>query len=261
MNDTVGLVPEERRRLIAVRIRERGSVTVAMLEEEFGVSPMTARRDLAALETEGRARRTHGGAVLPGLAAHEDSFQKRLEESPEAKRRLGAAAAALLEPGETVFIDCSTTAYQAALRIVGSGIRVTILTNAVPVMRLFAEREAPNVELVGIGGSLRQLTLSFVGPHAVRTAAAHFADKAFLSVKGVTPEGYLTDPDPLESEVKRAMIAQAEQPVLLVDGAKFGRRGLSAIGRADELGLILAADAPEERLERLEADGVAVRRV
>lgn len=256
-----GLVPEERRRRIAERIREAGSVTVAMLEAEFGVSPMTARRDLAALEAEGRARRTHGGAVLPGFAGHEDSFQHRLETEVEAKQRLARAAVALVEPGETVFVDSSTTAYHAARRILVEGVRATILTNSVPVMQMLAEKDAPKVDLVGLGGALRKLTLSFVGPQTVRAAHAHFADKVFLSVKGVTPDGYLTDPDPLEAEVKRAMIERAEAPVLLVDGSKLDRRGLSVIAHVSDLSLLLAADAPDPRLDALAASGVRVRRV
>jgi DeoR/GlpR family transcriptional regulator of sugar metabolism len=111
------MIPEERRRLIARHVREAGSVTVALLEAEFGISPMTARRDLAALEEEGRVRRTHGGAVLPEYAGHEDSFWYRLEEAVEAKERLAGAAVGLLEPGTSVFLDCSTTAYYLARRI------------------------------------------------------------------------------------------------------------------------------------------------
>ncbi len=79
------ILPAERRRLIAERIRAEGSVTVAMVGAEFGVSGMTARRDLASLESEGIAKRTHGGAVLPGLASSEDSFQSRVERSSEIK--------------------------------------------------------------------------------------------------------------------------------------------------------------------------------
>ena len=77
------LVPAERRRQILDLLRERGSISVVAVEEEFGVSPMTARRDLALLAEEGRARRTHGGAVLPELAAHEDSFDSRFEQDVE----------------------------------------------------------------------------------------------------------------------------------------------------------------------------------
>src|SRR3954447_26163172 len=112
------LLPDERRRLIASRLRQHGSVSVSGLEAEFGISPMTARRDLDELERRGVARRTHGGAVLPGLSSHEDSFLQRIEEFVEAKERLAEAALALIEPGEAVFIDCSTTGYFAARRIV-----------------------------------------------------------------------------------------------------------------------------------------------
>jgi DeoR/GlpR family transcriptional regulator of sugar metabolism len=82
-----------------------------------------------------------------------------------------------------------------------------------------------------------------------------------VSVKGVTLEGFLTDPDVLEAEVKRAMIEHSEEPVLLVDGSKFERRGLSVITHASELSRAFAANAPEEQLQPLVLAGVEVRRV
>ncbi len=256
------LLPDERRQRIAHLVEANGSVRVAALEEEFGISPMTARRDLVALERAGRVQRTHGGAVLPGFAAHEDSFQRRMGEEMAAKGRLARATAGLAEPGETIFIDSSTTAYHAAKMILEEGLRVTILTNSVPVMELVAtDGRAHNVELVGMGGSLRRLTLSFVGPHTVRTVGAYFADKVFFSVKGLTESGYLSDPDPLESEVKRCMIEQSQEPVLLVDSTKFEQRGLSAITHVRDVALVLAADAPEDRMVALAEAGVEVRRV
>ncbi len=255
------LVPEERRKRIARLIEEMGSVKVASLKREFGISPMTARRDLLALERAGRIQRTHGGAVLPSFAGHEDSFRRRLGEDVAAKERLARAAVGLVEAGETVFIDSSTTSYFVAKRIFDEGMRITLLTNCMPVMELFSNEKAPNTNLVGMGGSMRRLTLSFVGPHAVRTIGSHFADKVFLSVKGVTPDGYLTDPDPLESEVKRAMIERAENPILLIDGGKLEKRGLSVIARVSELSLALVADASEDGLKSLEGAGVEARSV
>lgn len=255
------MMPEERRRRIARLVREAGSVTVALLESEFGISPMTARRDLIALEEEGRVRRTHGGAVLPEYSGHEDSFWYRLDETVEAKERLADAAVELLEPGDSVFLDCSTTTYYVARRILREGPQVTLLTNSVPVMELFMKNEAPKTSIVGVGGVMRKLTLSFVGPHAVGMVSAHYADRAFVSVKGVTREGFLTDPDVLETEVKRAMIEHSEEPVLLVDGSKFEKRGLSVITHTSKLSRALVADVPEERLEPLALAGVEVRRV
>jgi DeoR/GlpR family transcriptional regulator of sugar metabolism len=140
------------------------------------------------------------------------------------------------------------------------GPRVTLLTNSVPVMELFMKDEAPKTDVVGIGGLMRKLTLSFVGPHAVEMISAHSADKAFVSVKGIIREGYLTDPDLLEAQVKRAMTEHCEEPVLIVDGSKFERRGLSVVTHASKLSRVLAADAPEDRLEELALAGVEVHR-
>ena len=186
---------------------------------------MTARRDLAELERQGIARRTHGGAVLPSISAQEDSFAQRVEVATEAKARLAEAAVAMLSPRETIFLDSVATAYFVARRIVELGLGVTVITNSLPVMEAIAARETPNVKLIGIGGTLRPLTRSYVGPYAVHTVLGHFADRMFLSVKGVTRDGVLTDADELEAEVKRAMIAQSEESVLLLDDSKLGARG------------------------------------
>lgn len=254
-------IPRERRRLISEMIRKAGSVTVAELEAEFGISSMTARRDLAQLEGSGQVERTHGGAVLSGLAGHEDSFQHRMKVAVPLKERLALAALSLLEPEEAVFMDSSTTAHFAARRILNDGLRVTLLTNLVPTMELFSSRELPNVRLVGFGGDLRQLTLSFVGPQTTRAIRNHFADKAFISVKGVTSEGYLTDPDPLEAEVKQTMIGQSRDPVLLVDANKFERRGLHVVGHISDFERVLVADLPSQHLEGLAERGVEVTSV
>jgi DeoR/GlpR family transcriptional regulator of sugar metabolism len=255
------ILPDERRRMIAQRLRQHGSVSVSGLEAEFGISPMTARRDLDELERRGVARRTHGGAVLPGLSSHEDSFLQRLEVEVEAKERLAEAVLSLLQPGEAIFVDSSTTAYFAARRIVRENVHCTLLTNAVPIMDLLCEVDAAQVELVGAGGTLRKLTRSFVGPLAVRSIEAHFADHVIFSVRGLTPDGYLTDPDPLEAEVKRAMISRARQAVLLVDGSKFDRPALTQIADVNQVGVILAADVSDAALRPLVRAGVDVRRV
>lgn len=247
--------------MISEMIRKTGSVTVAELEAKFGISPMTARRDLAHLEGSGQVERTHGGAVLSGLAGHEDSFHHRMKQAVPLKERLAFAALSLLDAGEAVFMDSSTTAHFAARRILNEGLHATLLTNLVPTMELFSSRELPNVRLVGFGGDLRQLTLSFVGPQTTRAIRNHFADKAFISVKGVTPEGYLTDPDPLESEVKQTMVMQSREPVLLVDVNKFEKRGLHVVGHISDFEHVLVADVPSRQLEGFAERGVEVTSV
>jgi DeoR/GlpR family transcriptional regulator of sugar metabolism len=251
-----GLVPAQRRQVIADLIRDDGSVSVAELETRFGISPMTARRDLLVLAQEGRAHRTHGGAVAPTLTRDEDAFAKRLAEAADAKARLGSAAAARIGEGETVFVDCSTTAYYAVRSLLDSGRSATVLTPSVPVMDLLARSDSPQIELLGLAGSLRRLTSSFVGPQTVRTILDHFADKLLFSVKGLAPANVLTDANPLEAEVKRTMMERARESILLMDGSKFDNPGLSAIAPVAAVDLALVADADRGQLRSLADAGV-----
>jgi DeoR/GlpR family transcriptional regulator of sugar metabolism len=255
------LVPAQRRELIAARLRAAGSVSVAALESEFGISAMTARRDLHALEREGRARRTHGGAVTPSLVSQEDSFERRLQQSQASKERLGRAARELVEDGEAVFVDSSTTAYFAVRSVLESGLRLTVLTNSVPVMELVSRTELPQTDLIGLAGSLRKSTRSFVGPLTVEAIERHFADKALFSVNGIGPGGVLTEADPLEAEVKRLMLERSRSSILMLDGSKFERAGLSAISGIHGVGKVLVTDATPAQIELLTNAGVEMEEV
>jgi DeoR/GlpR family transcriptional regulator of sugar metabolism len=257
----VPLVPEERRRLILDLLREKHAVSVTALEEQFAISPMTARRDLAILARNGLARRTHGGAVLPDLAAHEDSFRHRLELEVDEKKRIAQAVLATIEPGETLFIDSSTTAWYLAQAITTASIAVTVLTNSMPVITLIGNADAPNLALVALGGSFRSLTHSFVGPDVVRALRGYRADRAVFAVKGITPDGHLTDAEPIEAEVKRGMIAHAKTVVLLATASKFEDRGRAVVGVAEDVDVAFVTDPSGAGSRRLAAHGVSVRRV
>ena len=252
-------IPEDRRRSIADLLLATGAVTVAQVEALFGVSAMTARRDLHELERRGLARRTHGGAVLPTAAAHEDSFDRRVKTATEAKELLAAAAVGLLKPHETIFLDSSTTSFFVARRLIEVGIAATVLTNSLPIMTLLARDAGPNVELVGVGGTLRALTQSFVGAGATRTVNEYYADRLFLSIKGLVDGDTLTDADSLEADVKRTMIAHAREAVLLMDESKLGSRGLVAIAPLSAVTFALATGITHEQASLFERSGMPVR--
>ena len=250
------MIAEARREQIREMLIEAGAVTVGQLQARFGVSPMTARRDLVALEERGSARRTHGGAVLPSIAAPENSFSQRVVAAADAKVRLADAAFALLTPGETIFLDSSSTAYFLARRIAETGLGVRVLTNSGPAMQVLAGSEH-DLPLAVIGGTHRRLTGSFVGPSAVRMIREHFVDRLLFSVTGLAPNGALTDADDLEAAVKRAMLDQAAEATLLLDASKltaYGRHAIAPIGRVS---LVLT----EVDDVRLHATGVTVRRI
>jgi DeoR/GlpR family transcriptional regulator of sugar metabolism len=255
------MLAETRRRSITEALRTSGAVTIGELESRFGVSPMTARRDLAELERRGVLRRTHGGAILPTVSAHEDSFARRLKLQVEAKRRLAEQAVGAMSAREAVFLDSSTTSYFVARRMVETRMAATVLTNSLPVMELVFHEGSGDLDLVCVGGTLRRLTRSFVGPSAVRTVLAHYADRLILSVKGLTANGVMTDADPLEAEVKRTMIAQSGVSVMLVDDSKLSIRGLSVIAAASEVTTVLADGLSAEQAAGLRASGASVELV
>jgi DeoR/GlpR family transcriptional regulator of sugar metabolism len=255
------VLADARRSAIAELLRSTGSVTVADLERRFSVSPMTARRDLQTLEQQGLARRTHGGALLPSISGREDSFASRIEVGVEAKQALASAAAATVHAGEAVFLDGSSTAVFVARALLDRQIKLTVISNSLPVMEAVVTAPRSTVQLVGVGGQLRLLSRSFVGPYAVHTVLGHYADRCFLSVKGLTASGALTDADPLEAEVKRAMVAHADNAMLLIDHTKLNARGLSAIGSATDLTGVLVHGAAEGQLIGLRGAGVRVEAV
>ena len=255
------VVPAERRRMILELLRSQGSVSVGAVEEGFGVSPMTARRDLAILAENGYARRTHGGAVLPELAGHEDSFQSRVDQDTDVKTALAKAVVAAISPGETIFIDSSSSAFYVVRELIETGIPATILTNSLPVMTAIGAATAPHIELIGLGGSFRGLTRSFVGAETVRMIERYFVDRVVFSVKGIEQDGFLTDPDPLEAEVKRAMIARARTAVLVAGAQKFAERGLNVVVAAAAVHLAYLADPPAAGARAFTAAGAEVHRV
>lgn len=250
------MIAEARREQIRELLMATGEVTIGQLQARFGVSPMTARRDLVVLEAQGSARRTHGGAVLPSIHAPENSFAQRVEVAADAKVRLAEAAFELLRPGETVLLDSSSTAFFLARRIADAGLGVRVLTNSAPVVQALAGA-VDQVELYLLGGRHRPLTGSFVGPSTVRMIREHFVDWLFFSVTGITPGGMLTENDVLEAAVKGAMLEQTYQSVLLVDQSKLATHGRQAILPLRDVSLVLAeSDDP-----RLRAGDVNVRLV
>jgi len=171
------------------------------------------------LEREGKVRKTHGGVVLLGVIEREDSFTHRLGETTDAKERLAGAVVPLLGPDDTVFVGSSTSAYHAARRVLAKGTQVTLPTNPIPAMGLFSMNEARVARPVGLGGVLRQITMSLVRPHATRAVHAHYAGKALISGRGIADEGYLTGPYPLEAEVKRAMAERPSESIWWMSGS------------------------------------------
>jgi DeoR/GlpR family transcriptional regulator of sugar metabolism len=240
----------QRRQEILEAVRG-GPAHVGELAAAFGVSEMTVRRDLRALEREGKLTRVHGGAVVSA----EPSFAEVVVERLDAKDRIGAAAAALVEDGQTIMLDIGTTTLQLARHLRGREVTV-ITSNLAAYEELLPES---SVELVLLGGIVRRNYRSLVGVLAEDALRQLRADVAFLGASGVEEDLAVVDTTMVEVPIKRAMMAAAARTVLLADSAKFGMRGVVRVCGPDELDtLVTDTEAPRPALSKLRKAGVEV---
>ncbi|MFN8619902.1 MAG: DeoR/GlpR family DNA-binding transcription regulator [Chloroflexota bacterium] len=244
-----------RRERVADIVRSRRAVRVEELHAELGVSPATIRRDLDELEASGVLRRVHGGAVSVDARPVEARFDAKAQERAAEKRRIAERAAALIEPGETVYLDSGSTVLELA-RLLAARTDLTVVTNSVPVIVALAGA-GPRVMV--IGGELRPLSQAIVGPLSRLVLDQLYVDHAFLGTFGLSLDAGLTTSDPQEAYTKELVLGRARQVVLLTDATKLGTRSFAHAGRLDQLDL-LVTDQPLDptALAAFDAAGVQV---
>jgi DeoR/GlpR family transcriptional regulator of sugar metabolism len=253
-----GLLVEERRRRILQLLEERGRVTVHELEDEFGVTTVTVRSDLDALAKLGSLQRSHGGAVR--LVGVTPDFPVRFKEAlhQDQKTRIGRAAARLVKPNQTVILDSGSTTLAVARQLKeASPGHFTVITNSLDISMDLAE--LPFVSVIMIGGLLRQVSRSFVGPQAEEMMRQIHADHLFLGVDGISLDVGPSTPDILEAQLNALMVAAADEVTVVSDASKFGRRSLSVICPIRSVRRVITdSDISPETVQELERMGVQV---
>lgn len=246
--DSVRLLTEERRRKILALLEKEKRVTVNDLVKRFGVSAVTVRADLDALAGHGTLVRSHGGAVRPldPVQDYPVSFKETIHHAE--KVRIAQAAVRLLKPNQTTIIDSGTTAMQVARQIKQQKQNLkglSVITNALNIANELAD--ASSISLIMIGGILRQLSNSFVGPQAERMLSELHADHFFLAVDGLHLDAGPTTPDILEAQLNSVMIKVSTEVTIVADASKIGRRSLSTIGSLSSIHRLITDDriAPE----------------
>lgn len=253
---------EPRRRRLARLITERGFVRVVDASLELGVSEVTVRGDLTALEKSGAVVRVHGGA-MPVAAGAESSLESSLGRDAAAKRSIGRAAARLVSPGQGIYLDAGSTAMALAQALVERHDLhdLTVVTSGLTIA-LALEPALPRFTVIVTGGTLRPLQHSLVSPFAVPMLESLHLDAAFIGCNGIHAAAGVTNVNLPEAEIKSRVLARAQRAVLIADGTKIGRIDLAVIGRIDEFdSLVTAGDAPALALADLESAGLPVDRV
>jgi DeoR family fructose operon transcriptional repressor len=231
---------DERRRKILEAIEERGFISLHDLARRFPASESTLRRDLEYLDRVGQIRRTRGGAAYVGESL--TAFEDRTVEAAPQKRRIAAAVAELIQPGETLLLDGGTTTYEVARALAGKPLQ--IVTNSLPIASLLVNR--PEVELIFVGGYLYPKTGVALGALAVAALSGIRARRLVMSVGGLTEEG-LFNTNSLLVETERQMIEAAEEVVVACDSGKFGRAALAKIAPLDVADRIVTDEGLSEQ--------------
>lgn len=256
------LLPLQRRQRILDDIYHSGAGMVSDLSNKYGVSEMTIRRDLITLEEEGLIRRTHGGAVRQARASGATVVAREQREQLYSDQKAAIAhfaAMHLVEDGDILFLEGGTTV-SAMVPHLAKYKDLTVVTNGLSTIHELQQLLAPTATIISPGGMLRRESQTHVGPVTERFFREFHANKLFLSATGLTLHTGATDPNMLETQVKRAMIASASQMFLLLDSSKFGLKSLMTVlplGEIEEL--ITDEGAPDEMVETLVKLGVAVR--
>ena len=233
---------------------------VSDLSEMFGISEVTVRSDLEALQGAGRVRRVHGGAVV--VPPHpERPFELSLGAHADEKRRIGQAAASLVASGETIILDVGSTTAAVARALVDRPdlTDVVCFTNGLKVA-LELEPAIPRFTVVLTGGTLRPLQHSLVNPLAGSILEGIHADTVFLGCNGVDLVSGVTNINLPEAAIKRLMVRAARRRIVVATGDKIGETSLAPLcGIDDVTTLITDGTADPAALAALRETGLEVR--
>ncbi len=239
------MLAAERRELILNQLREDRSVVVGELSRKFDVSEETIRRDLALFEKEGIATKSYGGAVLREDVAAELPFQIRKKHNSQNKRVIGALVAGLVNDGEHLLLDPSTTALYVVKLLREAGKKnITIITNSVEVLMECAEYDGWQV--ISTGGQMQSEKYALVGPKAIDSIENYHVDKAIISCRGLDIDRGLTDSNVLLSDIKKTMIENASERILVMDSSKFDQICFSKICGTEDIDVLVTDEVPSE---------------
>ncbi len=230
----------ERQNKILSLLNEKKSLSVQEAALVFGVAEETIRRDLNALEKQDLLIRTHGGAIVTESTRHEISYERRKSINITGKDRIGAQAAKLIDDGDIIMLDASTSAFCLAKNIKAKK-GITVITNAQSIIAELSGSE--EIELISTGGNLRRKSMSYVGRIAETALENYQATKFFFSCMGFSLERGITDSNGQESEMKKIMLRHSQKAFLLCDYTKFDNVGYASTAKETDI-QVLICDKP-----------------
>jgi DeoR/GlpR family transcriptional regulator of sugar metabolism len=257
VNQSVSTLSQDERMRGVLRLLEtRESVHVTELAKLFSVSEVTIRSDLSALAGRGLVARVRGGVRALQRGHSELGFDLRLRLEAERKQAIAQAAAAMVEDGEAVGLDSSTTAYYLALEL-RSKKELVVVTNGLLIAAALAD--APGINVLVTGGLLRLQAMSLVGELGSDVLRSTTINKGFLGARGLSLQRGLMDLNPEEVRIKHEMADACERVIGIFDCTKWHKTALLSFVPADRVNAIVTdSSAPTDEVAAWRAHGVEV---
>ena len=242
-----------RRDAITERVLEIGSVRIDTLVDELGVSRMTIHRDLDALEARGVLRKSRGVVTAVASSLFEASTDYRLRQQSVEKRAIAKLAFELIEPGEAIVLDDSTTGLNLA-ELLPQKEPLTVITNFGRVLDMLGSKRG--ISLVSTGGEYYQLCDAYKGNLSLSALSQLSADTYFMSTPAIS-NGVCFHQQPELIQVKRAMFKCAKKRVLIADHTKFSKRALYSMMPIREFDVVISdAALSREHVTEIRRSGV-----
>jgi len=232
-----------------------GLASVEDLSARFGVTASTIRRDLARLNGQGRLARTYGGAMA--LGAHpEASLRQRTGEAFDEKHAIARLAAALVGRGESIMLDAGSTVGALAHEL-RSFEDLFVTTPGINTLQELADSEGVTIDC--LGGRMRSLSQSFVGPLAEASLERMSFDRAFIGADAVTADSGICEADHAQTRLKELAARRSEHVYVLAHSAKLGLRPFHAWTRLPLPWTLITDDgADPAEIAKFQDTGVSV---
>ncbi|MCD6424315.1 MAG: DeoR/GlpR transcriptional regulator [Anaerolineales bacterium] len=254
------MLNETRKNSILEHIAENGTIKIQEICNMFGVSDMTARRDLNDLDRKGLVRRIHGGAVANLGRSYEPPFQTRSSKNKNRKKAIGEKAAELIYDGDSISLDVGTTTLEVARKLADKH-NLTVLTNCLQIANLLVGTLNLEVDarLIITGGIVRPRELSMIGNIPEDVYRNYHTDKAFIGIGGISLENGLTEYNIEDSQIKKVLFQNSLEKIVVADSSKFGVTTFNNVAPLESVDTIVTdSDAPPYLVEAIKNLGINV---
>ena len=214
------MIKKERQNSILEIIKTRKYCTVNFLSKQLFVAPITIRRDLTEMELAGLITRCHGGATIPEYENREVPFDLRNKNNFSIKEKLAKTAAKLINTGDVVFLDASSTVSHIT-EYISADQNITVVTNSMLIAQKLNEK---HIHCYLTGGTLVENSYALVGSVAERALSGIYANICFFSAQGIDENGIISDQSEAESALRRLMIKNSKKQYFLFDSSKYNKR-------------------------------------